>query len=146
MKKLVILGLVSIMLLPLLAVGCTSATQTTAPATQTIDITMDEFAAQQSQVINIDLAVQGTLTVKLGSNPTTGYNWEDVSITNTDVIEQLSRNYEAPTAGLMGAGGTEVWVFSALETGTTTISFNYSQSWDGGVKDAYTVTINVNVK
>jgi len=107
---------------------------------------MDEFAAQQSQVINIDLAVQGTLTVKLGSNPTTGYNWEDASITNTNVIEQLSRNYEAPTTGLMGAGGTEVWVFKALKTGTSTISFSYGQSWDGGIKDAYTVTITINVK
>jgi inhibitor of cysteine peptidase len=150
MKKTFILGLVSILLLPLLTAGCAlkeAVSPTTASKAQTVEITLDEFSAQKSMLKYVELAQLSTLTVRLGSNPTTGYSWEDAEIIHPEVIKQISRNYEEPTdTGLVGAGGTEVWVFKATDTGLAMIKMSYGQSWEGGEKDAYTVTINVNVR
>jgi predicted secreted protein len=57
-----------------------------------------------------------------------------------------SNNYEGPDTNLLGASGTEVWVFGASDTGSATIKMNYGRPWEGGDKDLYTVTINVNIK
>jgi inhibitor of cysteine peptidase len=151
MKKLFIFGLLSILLLPLLMAGCASskevASTTAASKAQTVEITLDEFSSQKSMLKYVELVQPGTLTVRLGSNPTTGYSWEDAEIVHPSVIKQISRNYEKPTdTGLVGVGGTEVWVFNTTDTGLAMIKMSYGQSWAGGEKDAYTVTINVNVR
>lgn len=142
MKKMVILGLVAVMLLPLMAVGCTSSIKSA-----TFELTLDDFAAQNSITTNtIEIDVNGTLTVRLGSNPTTGYSWEDAVIGNTTKIEQTSHDYVAPTATeIVGAPGTDVWVFTGLKTGSTTITFNYSRPWES-VPAIYTLIINVTIK
>jgi inhibitor of cysteine peptidase len=149
MKKLAILGLVSILLLPLLAIGCAekeAATTTNPPSDQTVAITLDEFSAQHSMLKYVEMANSGTLTVRLGANPSTGYSWGDAEITHPEVIQQVSRNYEAPkNTGMMGAPGTEVWVFRATDTGLAIINISYGQPWAGGAKDAFTVTININI-
>jgi inhibitor of cysteine peptidase len=141
MKKLVFLGLVAVMLLPLLAIGCVMSTS----ASLTAEFTLDDFVAQNNIVANFNLHPQDTLTVKLGSNPTTGYEWEEALISNNSVIEQTSRNYLTPTAtAIVGAPGTDVWVFTAKSSGSTTISFSYSRPWES-VPATYTLTINITV-
>jgi inhibitor of cysteine peptidase len=149
-KKLVILGLVSMLLLPLLAVGCAekeAATTTNSPKDQTVAITLDEFSTQKSMLKYVEMVKAGTLTVRLGSNPSTGYSWGDAQITHPDVIKQISRNYEKPTStGLMGAPGTEVWVFETTDTGLAMIKMSYSRPWESGANDTINVTININVR
>lgn len=141
MKKLVFLGLVAVMLLPLLVTGCVTG----ASASLTVEFTLDDFVAQNNIVANFNLHPQDTLTVKLGSNPTTGYSWEDAVIGNTAIIEQASHEYLAPTAtAIVGAPGTDVWVFTAKSSGSTTISFSYSRPWES-VPATYTLTINITV-
>lgn len=140
MKKLVIFGLVSMLLLPMLVAGCGGGTQT-------IEISLDDFRAENNIVKSVEISNPGSLTVKLGSNPTTGYQWEEAEISNTSVVAQASRDYVAPEdTGLVGAGGNEVWVFSSKAAGSTTIKFSYGQPWEGGEKDAFTLTININVR
>ncbi len=150
MKKVIILGFIFILLIPLLTSGCASkesVSTTTDLKTDTLEITLDEFSNQKSILKYVEMAPLGTLTVRLGSNPTTGYDWGDAEITHPDVIKQISRDYEGPPdTGLVGAGGTEVWVFHATDTGLAMIKMSYEQPWAGGEKDAYTVTININVK
>jgi len=150
MKKLIILSLVSILMLPLLATGCAekeASTTSNSAKDQTVEITLDEFVEQNSMLKYVEMVKSGTLTVKLGSNPSTGYEWGDAEITHPDVIKQISRHYEEPTdTGLVGAGGTEVWVFEATDTGLAMIKISYSRPWEGGEKDTYTVTININVR
>jgi inhibitor of cysteine peptidase len=138
MKKLVFLGLVAVMLLPLLAIGCGGG-----PKSVTLEVTLDDFTAQSTITRNITIDVNGTLTVKLGSNPTTGYSWEDAVIGVTTIIDQTSHEYVAPTATeVVGAPGTDVWVFTAKSSGSTTITFNYSRPWESGPA-LYALTINV---
>jgi len=152
MKKIIILGLVSVLLLPLLIIGCASekvasTTATPTPNTQTVAITLDEFSANNSMLKYVETTYPGTVTVRLGSNPTTGYNWAVTEIVHPEVIEKVSNDYEGPTAtNIVGAGGTEEWVFNAKETGLAIIRMSYSRPWEGGEKDLYTVSINVNIK
>jgi predicted secreted protein len=39
----------------------------------------------------------------------------------------------------------EFWTFKALMKGTSTISMEYSQPWDGGTKKAQTFSLTVTV-
>jgi inhibitor of cysteine peptidase len=112
-----------------------------------VEITLDEFSAQKSMLKYVETTYPGTVTVRLGANPTTGYSWVVTEIDHPEIIEQSSNDYEGPTAtGLVGAGGTDVWVFNAKDTGLAMIRMSYGQPWSGGEKDAYTVTINVNIR
>jgi inhibitor of cysteine peptidase len=154
MKKIFIFGLVlvSILMLPLLFIGCASEKEasnssTPTPTNQTVAITLDEFSANNSMLKYVETTYPGTVTVKLGSNPTTGYSWAVTEIVHPEVIEQMSNNYVGPTAtNIVGAGGTEVWVFNTKDTGLAIIRMSYSRPWEGGEKNLYTVSINVNVK
>ncbi len=88
----------------------------------------------------------GLLTVTLESNQTTGYSWELKEISDPSVLQKTDNKYETPTSSLVGAGGKEVWTFKALKAGTTTLSMEYSQPWEGGQKDAKSFTLTVVVK
>jgi len=46
----------------------------------------------------------------------------------------------------VGAGGKEVWTFIALKAGTTTLSMEYSQPWEGGQKGANSFNVTIVVK
>ena len=143
------LGLVLILVLPLVITGCGSfkeAVQTT-KTSQTVDISLDEFAANHTLLKYIETVKSETITVKLGANPTTGYTWSDAEIIHPDVIKQISRNYEEPAnTGAVGAGGTEVWVFKATDTGLAMIRMTYSRPGTSGDAGIYNVTVNVNVR
>ncbi len=147
MKKMFLLSLVSILLLPLLVAGCASlnaANLSPTPGTGAVEITLDDFSAQANGTKFIETTYPGTVTIKLGANHTTGYSWAITEIAHPEVIVELSNNYEEPTTDLVGAGGTEVWVFNVTDTGVAMIKMSYSQPWAGGDKDLYTLTVNVN--
>jgi len=95
----------------------------------------------------VEVGVGGSVVVTLESNPTTGFNWELVKISDESVLEQTDQKFEAPEAkGVVGAGGKEVWTFKALKKGTSTISMEYSRPWEGGEKAAKTFNLTVVVK
>jgi inhibitor of cysteine peptidase len=151
MKKSTILGLAVTLLLPVLVIGCKSvqSSEQVAPAkaeTQKIEITTDDFAAQNNISKDIELKVNDKLTVSLGSNPTTGFSWGEAEISDTAVVGQESRNFIEPQSGAIGAPGKDVWTFAAKSVGTATIKMGYSRPWEGGEKDTWTLTINVTVK
>ena len=150
MKKINMFGLVSILLLPLIITGCSSvkaASPAATPASQSVEITLDEFSSQAAMTKFIETTYPGTVTVRLGANHTTGYVWEITEIVHPEVIGEGSNNYEEPTAtNIVGAGSTEVWVFNTTDTGLAIIRMSYSQPWAGGDQDLYTVTVNVNAR
>jgi inhibitor of cysteine peptidase len=106
------------------------------------DVSVNESSSGKQ----VELFVGGTLTVTLDSNATTGYSWELTGISDTGVLEKTDNKYEAPTSGLMGAGGKEVWTFKALKAGTTTLSMDYSQPWVGGQKGSNSFSLTIVVK
>jgi inhibitor of cysteine peptidase len=147
-KNLVILGLVAVILMPLLMAGCAEKAITSPVPIilkdQTLTLSQDEFSANASITQYIEMLNGGTLTVRLYSNPSTGYSWGDAEITHASVIEQLSRNFEEPTTNALGAPGTEVWVFHAIDTGLAIIKISYGRPWES--EKLYNLTININVR
>ena len=126
-----LIGLIAAVLLAMTACS-SSATQVSA----------DESSSGKQ----MDIAVGGTLMVTLDSNQTTGYSWELKEIGDTSILQKTDNKYVAPTSGLMGAGGKEVWNFKALKAGNTTLSMGYSQPWAGGQKDAKSFDLTIVVK
>ena len=94
----------------------------------------------------VEVAVNGTITVTLDSNATTGYSWQLSGISDSSVLEKTNNVYEVPTSGRIGAGGKEVWTFKALTAGKATINMEYDQPWTDGQKDAKSFVLTVVVK
>jgi len=129
------LGLIcAIVAISLCLVACSSA-----PSLVSVDAS---YSGQQ-----VEVAAGGSVTVTLESNASTGFQWELVSISDEAVLEKVANTYEAPEdTGMVGAPGKEIWTFSALKKGTSTISMEYSQPWLNGTKAAETFDLTVVVK
>ncbi|CAM4087021.1 putative secreted protein [Mycobacterium basiliense] len=137
--------LVIVAMLVLAVAGCTNRGRL--PATKTIDVPMDEVLKESSIERQVSLSVGDTLKVTLGSNYTTPYRWtEDTTIGDTTVLEQISHRYVRPDTDVMGAPGTEVWTFSALRPGTTTITTGYSSFVGSDNSPTCTFTAKVTVR
>ncbi len=73
---------------------------------------------------------EDTLTVKLNSNPSTGYKWE-VTWADDEVLTKTDEFYTTDAApGVSGAGGIQSFVFKAVAPGNTTLIFKYQRSWE----------------
>jgi inhibitor of cysteine peptidase len=128
------------------ALGCTFGTRNP-PSTKTLEVPINEVLKQSVITQNITLAVGNTLKVKLGSNFTTPYRWTaDAKIGDSTIVKQTSHEFVKPTSGSRGASGTEVWTFTALKAGTTTISTNYANIVASDTKLVCTYTANVTVQ
>ncbi|MBA7647795.1 hypothetical protein ES703_55574 [subsurface metagenome] len=97
----------------------------------------------------VEIAVAGTLTVTLESNPTTGFQWsESADISDQTVLEQVDHQFVSPPedTGMVGAPGKEVWTFKALKKGSSTISMEYRRPWEEDVEPGKTFTLSVVVE
>jgi len=93
------------------------------------------------------VAVGGTLTVSLESNPTTGFEWMLIGITDETVLEEEGHEFVAPeTEAPPGTGGEEVWTFKALKEGKSTIGIEYRRPWKQGVEPDKVFVLTVVVK
>jgi inhibitor of cysteine peptidase len=114
------------MLVSSMLVGCTFQSRNP-PTSRTLQVPMDGVLKQSVITQNVTLAVGNTLTVKLGSNYTTPYRWTpDTKIGDETIVKQTSHQFVHPTTDALGAPGTEVWTFTALKPGTTTITTSYT--------------------
>src|ERR1700730_6271008 len=110
------------MLVTSMLVGCTFQSRNP-PTSQTLQVSMDDVLKQSVITQNVTLSVGHTLTVKLGSNYTTPYRWTaDTKIGDATIVKQTSHQFVQPTSDALGAPGTEVWTFTALKPGITTIT------------------------
>ncbi len=96
------------------------------------------FAAFVSILAAALLAVSGcgkgggkTVDVGLEENPSTGYTWS-YTAEPAGVLTQTETRYIQPNTGAAGAPGKRVWSFAPEQNGTVTLTFLYSQSWEGG--------------
>jgi inhibitor of cysteine peptidase len=133
------------MLVSLMLVGCAFQSRDP-PSTKTLQVSMDDVLKQSVITQNVTLAVGNTLTVKLASNYTTPYRWTpDTKIGDDTIVKQTGHRFVHPTTDALGAPGTEVWTFTALKPGTTTISTSYASfvARDAPPKCAYNATVTV---
>ena len=119
----------------LLAAGaCSPAVGASAPKDASVEVTIDEFTSTQQIAKAIEMAEGGVLTVSLGSNPTTGFSWNEAAqIADTAILQQTDSYFQDPdNKGVVGASGTQVWTFEALQKGTTVVTMEYGRPWEGG--------------
>ncbi len=126
MKKLLILVTVAVIAICLLG-GCVREVKTYTDSGQTIDI-----------------GVNQEFVIALGSNPTTGYDWE-VSLDEA-ILELVEKTYEMgeeAKQGVVGAGGVDYFRFKALEAGEAEITMVYKRSWEEEGIDQKVFTVNI---
>lgn len=123
-------------------VGCASPSKA---APKTIDVPFDDVFNQSAITKDIRLSVGDTLKLSLGSNHTTPYRWTpDPKIGDGTVLKQTSHEYVSQHTDRTGAPGTEVWTFSALKAGTTTIMASYAPIvGDGPTTCTFTANVTV---
>jgi inhibitor of cysteine peptidase len=122
--------------------GCSACSQQAS-----IEVSCDDFASQNHILGELSINAGKSFTVTLCSNPTTGFQWESAVISDQSVLKETSHQYVSPEdENLVGAAGKDVWTFQALKQGTSNISIQYSQPWEGGEKGAWTFTAAATVK
>ena len=130
-------------------VGCAGKSETPksqGPQTTTIEISYDDLLNQKQISRSVTLNLGDFLQVSLGSNASTGYQWEDkMLISDPKVMVQTGHQTVAPAADRPGAPGSEVWMLQTTGKGQTTVSTTYGRPWPGGEKDGWVFTVNVTV-
>ena len=72
------------------------------------------------------------IVIALNSNPSTGYGWEFDKRLDGAALSLMNSFYVAPPAKdppIVGAGGTQFYVFKAEVAGTASIDLKYDRSW-----------------
>ena len=79
----------------------------------------------------ISIGVNQEFIIALGSNPTTGYGWqESYDETILELVEKTYKPGKEAKEDLVGAGGVEYFRFKALKTGETKITVAYKRPWE----------------
>lgn len=130
--------------------GCTSSETPSVEFMQdaTSELTCEMFQEQPHRSGDIVLGVDGTLTVILCSNQTTGFQWsESPEINDPTILQQLNHEFTPPEdENIIGGAGKEIFTFKTLKEGVATISFEYSRPWEGGEKGEWTFDLEVHAR
>lgn len=96
---------------------------------------------------SIDLAPGQMLSIRLDSNPTTGYSWAVIRVDQAILEQQGEAVFvqENGQSNLVGAGGTETYRFKALREGETVVELGYLRPFEKGVAPINTYTLQVTV-
>ena len=91
----------------------------------------------------IDIGVNQEFVIALGSNPTTGYSWqESYDETILGLVEKTYKPGEEAKQGKVGAGGVEYFRFKALKTGKTEVTLVYKRPWEEEILDQKVFIVN----
>ncbi len=140
--KLRIIPVFALLILTLWLVSCAPGTGTS------VEGSCADFESQQHMSKEINVTAGNSFTVTLCSNPTTGFQWSEAAQINDPTVIQQTNHKSVPpeSEGMVGAPGKQVWTFKALKKGTSNVSVEYSQPWEGGDKGAWTFNLTVTVK
>ena len=92
----------------------------------------------------VDIGINQEFVIALGSNPTTGYRWQESHDEN--MLELTESKYEMGTGakeGVVGAGGIEYFQFKALKRGKTEITIVYKRPWEEESLEQKVFTVNI---
>ena len=127
MKRLLILA--AVVAICMLA-GCVGGVETHTDSGQTIDISVNQ-----------------EFVIALGSNPTTGYSWQESYDKN--MLELVEKTYELGKEAkqdVVGAGGVEYFRFKPLKIGETEITLVYKRPWEEPTPQDVTKVFTVNIR
>ncbi len=123
-KKGIVIGLVLTISISMILLGFTT-------------IATDEF--------DVDIRLNKSFTVKLPTNPSTGYRWYWEHEEGTRMVDSLRRKYIGDQPARPGTGGEDCWTFKGIQKGTCTLHFVYKRP-GLGQSPAQTKAIQVRVR
>lgn len=85
------------------------------------------FAAENKTV---KVKIGQIFTLKLKSNPTTGYIWSLLDLPKDSSVRLVSIKYIPARTDLVGSGGEEIWSFQGTKKGEASIKLCYLRSWE----------------
>ena len=115
-----------------------------------IEVSCDDFYANQNISDEIEVSSGGTITITLCSNPSTGLQWEPtvccpyLSIFLVEVDHKFIPPEETgnmPPAP--GTPGKEIWVYKAYNEGSATISLDYRRPGETSERGEWTYNLTV---
>lgn len=95
----------------------------------------------RSQVDEKSVRLNKEFGISLDSNPTTGYKWE--ASYDKAFLRLKADRFKRPAKALIGAGGTQTFVFLPIARGDTKIRFVYKRSWEKSIAREKTFSINI---
>jgi len=115
------------------------------PAAPAPELAFDQASAKDDGKQNLTVKKGADFKIELEGNMTTGFSW--LPAFDDQVVKLVSQDYRESTGDkrLVGAGGTQVFVFRGLKAGQTEIKFNYARPWES-VQPAKTATYKVTVE
>lgn len=91
--------------------------------------------------------VGDTLAVRLGGNPSTGFNWSRTSPSDDAIADSVlapvsEGEWVFPAGGnLPGEPGICIFVYEVARTGTVTLSYTYARSWEPEPAETWSITV-----
>jgi len=103
-----------------------------------VNVSWDDFKKEQHISKEVEVPVDGPLTITLYSCPAEGRQWSEAQISDQTVLQQTGHQLVMPEREPPpppGTPGQEIWTFKILKKGTSTIFMEYTHPWEGGEKE-----------
>jgi len=99
-------------------------------------LTLAKVGKKEGQSKTLRVKAGKEFVITLGSNITTGYQWQLSKAVDRQYLLLVGLRYVTKKPGLAGSGGREEWIFKAVKPGTAIISFEYVRPWEKGAAAA----------
>ena len=139
MIKMKLIATVTLLLVSLSLLSCITI------GTYDIDVSCEQFRENPNNISIFQIEIGDKVTVRLCSNPTTGFQWS-YEMSGDSVLKEEDHDFEEPDSDVVGASGTDVWTFEGTAKGTTEVLMEYSKPWEGGTKKEWTYRMTVTVQ
>jgi inhibitor of cysteine peptidase len=135
-KSVILVGIGIICLMTIASSGCIGTTpgspqpvvQTPPPEPSGTPVQVGHLVVTEEQNNStVNLGLNGTITLKLKENPTTGFQW---NLTTSPGLVVTTDHYLPSAPQLTGSGGVRSWDMKAVQTGTQEIKAVYMRSWE----------------
>jgi inhibitor of cysteine peptidase len=106
-----------------------------------------ESPRENEQIRFVVMVEEGKeFTIRLSSNPTTGYRWKPAGPLDDRTVRFVRSQYTPFEGGGAGSGGEESWTFLAVNRGDAEITMEYVRPWEKTPSAVKTATIKVSVR
>ncbi|MDD4255570.1 MAG: protease inhibitor I42 family protein [Methanofollis sp.] len=92
----------------------------------------------------VNATVGDIVGISLTENPTTGYSWNTTLSAGLTLLND-TYTVDPHAEGMVGVGGTHLWLVRADAAGNQTFSAVYKRSWENttGTEDTFSLTLKV---
>jgi inhibitor of cysteine peptidase len=95
----------------------------------------------------IQLKKDGSLSITLSSNPTTGFQWTIDQIDPAQLKQLGDPDYVSDcTGGMVGCGGRQTFRFTATSLGQSQLRLIYHRTFEANVPPAQTFNVTINIQ